>query len=346
MTLNRVFSSACLVAGLFASIQVASADYYTLILEGNVVMPDGSPPPKTVGVERVCSDINASGSGSIADKKGHYTWKMDLDPDNSRVCFMRATLPGFSSTQIYLDKINLGDYQQNKLLKMPDIVLAPRDSGGGNQLVLIPDDEAPGKARAPYKAAAKALDAKNTDEGIKQLLLAVEAVPKFADGWNILAAVYEQKRMLMEAKDALQHAIEINPKLASAYLRLARISNKLGEWDAATRNEDALLKIDPRFFPEIYLHQAITRFELKNLAGAEESLKTAQSLDAAHKLYRAEYVRGMIALAKGDLSGAKEHIANYMKSDPTTPDIEKIQVQLDTLGNPDASKLNITLERP
>ena len=54
----------------------------------------------------------------------------------------------------------------------------------------------------------------------------------------------------------------------------------------------------------------------------------------------------MIALAKGDMNGAKEHLANYIKLDPALPDIEKIQAQLDSLGTPDAPKLDITLERP
>jgi Tfp pilus assembly protein PilF len=346
MGMKRALWTACVVAGLAASVQVATADYYTLIVEGNVVMPDGTPPPKTVGIERVCSDVQASAPGPLADKKGHYTWKMDLDPENTRVCFLRATMPGFTSTRVELDKINLGDFQQNKVLKVEDLILQPRDTGGANGVVLIPLDEAPGKAQTPYKAAVKALDANNSDEGIKQLQLAVKAVPKFADGWNILGAVYEQHGMLMEAREALLHAIEVNPKLASPYLRLARISNKLGDWDAAAKNEDALLKIETRFYPEIYLQQGITRFELKNLAGAEESLKTAESLDGAHRLSRTEYVRAMIALAKGDTNGAKELIANYMKADPTTPDIEKIQVQLQTLGTPDAPKLDITLERP
>jgi hypothetical protein len=346
MTLKHVFWRACLVAGLFAFIQAATADYYTIIVEGNVVMPDGSPPPKTVGIERMCSDVVGSGSGPLTDKKGHYTWRMDYDPENTRTCFLRATMPGFSSTRYDLDKINLNDFQQNKVVKVEDLILQPRDTGGGNTVVLIPEDEAPGKARAPYKAAAKALDAGNPDEAIKQLQLAVKAVPKFADGWNILGAVYEQHGMLMEAREALLHAVEANPKLVSPYLRLARISNKLGDWGAAAKNEDALLKLDNRFYAEIYLQQGITRFELKDLAGAEESLKTAQSLDPAHRLHRVEYVLGMIALAKGDVNGAKQHIANYMNSDPTTPDIEKIQVQLDTLGTPDAPKLDITLERP
>lgn len=80
MVLTRVSLKACLVAGLLGFIQPASADYYTLIVQGNVVMPDGTPPPKTVGIERVCSDVQASAPGPLADKKGHYTWKMDLDP--------------------------------------------------------------------------------------------------------------------------------------------------------------------------------------------------------------------------------------------------------------------------
>jgi len=346
MLSKRVFWNACLVAGLIAFIQVATADYYTLIVEGSVVMPDGTPPPRTVGIERVCSDVQASAPGPLADKKGHYTWRMDLDPENTRVCYLKATLPGFSSSQVDIANVNLSDFQQNKVLNVANLVLSPRDGGGGNSVVLVPEEDAPGKARPPYKAAMKALDARETDEGIKQLQLAVKAVPKFADGWNILGAVYEQHGKLMEAREALMHAIEANPKLASPYLRLARISNKLGDWDAAAKNEDALLKIDNRFYAEIYLQQGITRFELKDLKGAEESLKTAQGLDLAHKLPRAEYVLARVALAKGDVSGAKEHIADYMEMDPTTPDIERIQVQLQTLGTPDAPKLDITLERP
>jgi hypothetical protein len=342
----RVLRGLCLVAGLTAFLQVGFADYYTLILQGNVTMPDGSPPPTAVGIDRICSDINASGGGPLTDKKGHYTWKMDLDPENTRVCFLRANLPGFTSSQVYLDKIDLADFQQNKVVKVENLVLAPRDSGGGNQIVLIPDGEAPGKARTPYKAAVKALDANNPDEAIKQLQLAVMAVPKFADGWNILGAVFERHGRLPEARDAIEHALEANPKLTSSYLRLARIANKQGDWATAAKNEDALVKMEPRFYPEIYLHQAITRFELKDLAGAEQSVKTAQSMDGIHKLNRLEYVLGMIALAKGDVSGAKEHIASYIKLDPAAPDIERIQAQLETLGTPNAPNMAITLERP
>ena len=349
MVLSRTSLATSLAIGLVCLAQVChgqASDYYTLILQGNIVMPDGSPPPKTAGIERVCSDIQGSAPGPLADKMGHYLWRMELAPADTRSCFLRATIPGLTSTRVSLDTLGLAEYRQGKVINLPNIVLSPRDSGEPRSLSLIAEDEAPGKAKAPYKAASKALDANNDAEGAKQLELAVKAVPKFADGWNMLGAIYERENMLMEAREALQHAIEANPKLTSPYLRLARVSNELGDWDAAAKNEDALLKLEPRLYPEVYLQQGITRFEQKNTAGAEESLNKALTMDPAHKLSRAEYVLGMIALSKGDVNGAKEHIARYMMLDPTTPDIERIQVQLDNLGKPESNTLKITLWRP
>lgn len=357
MVSAHVFRNALLTAGLAALIalatrsrvgaQEAQQNGTTIILEGRVVMPDGTPPPKSVGIERVCSDLYGSAPGPLTDKKGHYIWSQRLSAATLRACFIRASLPGFLSTSIDYGDLKLEDFTSSTQKKeMPDMVLSPRDSGAPNSVALVDVSDVPGKAQAPYKLASKALDSENYNEGINQLQLACKAVPKFADGWNILGSLYERVGNLANARDALQHAIETNPKMPSPYLRLARISNKLGEWDAAAKNEDALIKIEPRFYPEIYLHQAITRFEQKNLQGAEESIKMGQSLDAAHKLTRSEYVLGRIDLAKGDIAGAKEHIGNYINLDRGSPDISKIDFQLQKLGTPDAPKTEIDLERP
>jgi cytochrome c-type biogenesis protein CcmH/NrfG len=344
----RLVLAVTITAGALALVEPAASDTFTVIMQGNVVMVDGSPPPKTAGIERVCSDVQGSAPGPITNKKGHYLWRQDLDPMLTRVCYLQATLAGFVSTHIDISNMSISTFGGNSNEKtMPDLVLSPRDSGDAGNVVLISESDAPGKARSLYKAALKALDANNTDEGIKQLELAVQAVPKFADGWNILGALYERQKMFMEARDALEHALAANPKLVSPYLRIARISNKLGDWDAATKAEDSLLKIDKRFYPEIYLQQAITRTEQKDYTGAEESAKTALSLDPKHQhVSRAEYVLGRIALEKGDLAAAKQDIVSYISMDPTAPDIEKIQVEVENLGSKDAEVLKISLERP
>lgn len=349
MVSTRVLWNLCLSAGLFLLlVNSAAADNVTVIMQGNVVMPDGSPPPKTAGIERACSDVQGSAPGPITDKKGHYLWTMLVDPFQTRVCYLQATLSGFVSSRIDISNMSLTKTTGgSNEMTMPDLVLSPHDSGDAGNIVMIAESDAPGKARTPYKASIKALDADNIAEGIKQLQLAVAAVPKFGDGWNILGALYERQKMFMEAKDALQHALEANPKLLSPYLRIARISNRLGDWDAAAKAEDALLKAEKRYYPEIYLQQAITRAELKDYSGAEESAKTALSLDPKHqRLSRAEYVLGRIALAKGDLGAAKEHIASYVTMDPNAPDLPSIQIQLETLGKPEASAAKITLARP
>lgn len=327
--------------------QEAVQNDVAVILEGKVVMPDGTPPPKSVGIERVCSDSNGTVPGPITNKQGHYTWSQRLSPATNRACFLHATMPGFISSKIDYLELKLSDFTASTNRKvLPDLVLSPRDNGAADNIVLVDPSEAPGKARAPYKEASKALDGDNYSEGIRQLELAVAAVPKFADGWSILGSLYERQGNLPKAKDALQHAIEVNPKLPAPYLRLARIANKLGEWDEAAKDEDSLLALEKRFYPEIYLHQAITRFEKNDLAGAEDSLKTALSLDGAHKMIRAEYVWGRIALAKGDVEGAKQHIGNYIKLDPGAADLSKITNEFAALGTPEATKTHIALERP
>jgi hypothetical protein len=354
---TRRFRNVFLTAGAVGLVTIASwaslqaqealENVYNVIMEGKVVMPDGTPPPKSVGVERICSDINGSAPGPITDKKGHFTWQQQLTPGVQRACYMRATMTGFSSTVFDLGDLKLADFTAGvNRVKLPDLVLSPKDNGVANNVALDALSDVPAKARDAYKLASKALDANNTEEGLRQLKIVVAAVPKFADGWTNLGSVYEMRNMPTEAKDALQHAIEANPKAPAPYLRLARVANKLGDWDTAAKSEDSLLGIEKSFYPEIYLHQAITRFEKKDLAGAEESIKTLQSMDAAHKQLRAEYVLGRIALAKGDLPAAKEHIANYIKLDAAARDLPEIQVLLASLDAGAASKTDLSLERP
>lgn len=354
---TRLFRSVFLTAGAVGLVTIAGRvrlhaqeilqDVQTIIMEGNVVMPDGTPPPRSVGIERICSDVNGDAPGPTTDKKGHYTWTQKLAPDVQRSCYMRATLTGFISTRFDLGSMKLADFTAGtNRVQIPDLVLSPKDNGAANNVALVDPSVVPGKARDAYKLASKALDADKVDEGLRQLKIVVAAAPKFADGWSNLGSVYERQRMLMDAKDALQHAIKADPKAPAPYLRMARVANKLGDWDTAAQSEDSLLAIDKRFYPEVYLQQAITRFEKKDLAGAEESLKTLQSMDSGRKLVRAEYVQGRIALAKGDLPAAKEHIANYIKLDSAAPDIPQIRVLLESLGKGATPQTNLPLELP
>ena len=332
-----------IAAGLL--IGPAAANTTSIIMEGTIAMIDGSAPPKQAAVERVCSDAGSQ-SGPLADKKGNYVWRQELDPMAERACFIQATLAGFTSSRFEMSSIPLSAYTGSGVLKIPTLMLSPRDSGELTTIFFPMDSEVPGKVSKAWKAGRESLRSDNIPGAIPHFQEVVAGAPKFADAWNILGALYEQQHTYDKARDALQHAISVNPKLLSSYVRMARVCDESFDWDGAAKAADVLLKADQRFYPEIYLHQAIARLGLKDLDGAESSVNTALSLDAAHRMPRAEYVLGRILQAKGDINGAKEHIAKYLQMDPGVQDSRQIKVLLDYLGKADAPAIDTGLERP
>jgi tetratricopeptide (TPR) repeat protein len=328
MLSKRIFLKVCLTAIPVGLIPAASADTTQLILQGKVVMQDGSVPPKSVGIERVCSD-NASAPGPLTDKKGEYLWRMEVDNMRQRVCKLRAVLAGYISSEIDISAFN--SYTNPKL---PELVLTP--GVADPNAINASNENVPPRSLTAWKAAIKAIQAANMAEAIAQLQEVVKASPKFAQGWNTLGLVYQQQDKSPEARDAFQHAIESDPKFLPSYITLDRLCINFKDWDCAAKTSDQLIKADTKkLYPEAYLHQAAARLQVKDLTGAEASARQAL---AAHANPRTEYVLGRILEAKGDLSGAREHMSKFIEIMPSAPDIEQIRTHLQNLGTPDAGK--------
>ncbi|HEY7338062.1 MAG TPA: tetratricopeptide repeat protein [Bryobacteraceae bacterium] len=333
------FLSGSLAGGLLCLIQPAAGDTYQLILRGKVVMQDGTPPGKSVGIERVCTDVQGSAPGPVTDKKGEYLWRMEVDPMLTRVCKIRATLAGYVSTEIDISAFN--SYTNPNL---PPLVLTAR--GADPNSISVLESEVPSKAQSSWKLAMKAIDKSDLAEASRQMQVSVKAAPKFGQGWNALGQISEKLNMQTQAKDAYEHAIKVNPKFLPAYLNLARLSIKLKDWDTAAKASDSLLKADKRIFPEIYLHQAVARYELKDLDRAEASAREAIRVDPIHKMPRSEYILARILEAKGDSAAAREHISKYLELDANAADAAAIREHLQSVGKPDAANKASELELP
>jgi Tfp pilus assembly protein PilF len=329
MSIMRTPLGVGLVATVLFSLQPAAAEVYPLIVKGKVTMPDGSPPPFSVGIERVCSDVQGSGPGPITDKKGEYLWRMDVDPLRTRSCIIRATHNGYTSTTI--DISALSGYTSTTTTLDP-IVISGRVADP--YAIIVNDSNVPSKANSSWKAAMKALDNHNLEEGAAQMQAAVAAAPKFAVGWHALGVVQERQEKMAEAREAYEHAIEADPKMFPAYVTLARLCLKTKDWQGANKAADALIKADTKkTFAEIYLHQAVARFALKDLDGAMASVQEA----IQRKIPRAEYVLGRILEAKGNTAGAREHISKYLELDKNTSDAALIRSHLENIGKPEAA---------
>jgi Flp pilus assembly protein TadD len=342
MLRSRVLAGAGLLAGSLLLMEPASADTYRVIIQGKVTMEDGSPPPFSVGIERVCSDIQGSAPGPITNKKGEYLWNMELDPFNSRSCYIQATHPGYISTHEDVSAINATSHDTQHtmatLILMRDIP-DPYNVG-------VHEDALPGKAKGPYKAAMKALDAKNNQEAARQLEIAAEAAPKNGEIWHALGVIEEAAlQKPADARKAYEHAVNVDPKLTVAYVNLTRVCLQLKDWQSASQAADTLIKADTKhYYPEVYVHRAVALYWLKDLAGAEAAVQEAIRLDPLHKRPREEYVLGRILEAKGDVAGAKEHMSKYLQLEPAPPDVDLVRGHLDNLGKPEAKDIEPALE--
>lgn len=334
----RRFLSLCIGVGLLCSVPTASAQDKPLILSGKVQMQDGSPPPKQVGIQRICSDGQGSAPGPLTDKKGNWLWRIEVDPMRTRVCRLVVNMPGYTSNSIDISALN-GFINTTQTL--PPLILYP--TAPNPMSIVASENGVPGKSLGPWKAAIKAIDAGNYAEAVTQLQTAVASSPKFAQGWHTLAIVYSTTQKPKEAKDAWEHAIEADPKMLQAPVALARLCVRIKDWECTTKATDAALKLDTKkTYPEIYIHQAVARYAAKDLAGAQSAAEEAIKLDQVHK--RSEYILGRILEAKGDIAGAKEHMTKYVQLDPNAADIELVKKHLDLLGKPEAAGVEPELE--
>jgi Tetratricopeptide repeat len=318
------------VASIVSSVQPVAAEVYPLIVKGKVTMSDGSPPPFTVGIERVCSDFQGSAPGPTTDKKGEYLWRMDVDPLRSRACFIRATHSGYVSTTIDISALN---GYTNTTTTLEPLVITGHVSDPYS--IITSESGIPSKVGKQWKEAMKAIDARDMPGAAAQLQAAVAASPKFAVGWHALGVVEENQQKFAEARDAYEHAIQADPKMFAAYVTLARVSLKAKDWATAAKAADDLIKVDnKKTFTEIYLHQAVARYQLKDLDGAAASAQEASKL----KIARAEYVLGRILEAKGDAAGAREHMSKYLEMDKNAPDADAIRMHIQNIGKPDPAE--------
>jgi Tfp pilus assembly protein PilF len=328
------------LASVSCLIQSASADTYPVILHGKVVMEDGTPPPVVVSIERVCSDSFGSMPGVLTDKKGEYIWRMNIDPLETRNCVIRATHAGYTSSEVEVSGVDT----THTTLELPPITI--HTSVADPYTLNFSETGITGRAKPDWKAAIKALDAQNLPEVASHLEAVVAAAPKAEQAWHALGVVDERLNKLPEARAAYEHALEADPKVLTPYVTLARVCIKTKDWSCVAKASEALIKADlKRSYPEIYLHLAVARYELKDLNGAQESVEEAIRLDPKYKRPRAEYVLGRILEAKGDVAGAKEHMAKYLELEPAPADIDLVRGHFDNLGKPEAKDVDPELER-
>jgi Tfp pilus assembly protein PilF len=338
MDLRRILPGVWLASVGFL-IPSAFADTYPIILHGKVEMEDGSPPPVIVLIERVCSNQYGDMPGVRTNKKGEYIWRMDIDPLETRDCVLRVNHTGYSSTSVEVSGVDT----IHTTLELPPIKLRP--TAPDPYTLDFSEKNIPGRVKKDWVAASKAVDNQNLPEVAQHLAEVTAASPKAAQAWQDLGIVDEKLEKPTQARTAYEQAIAIDSRLLPVYVTLARVCVKTKDWNCVAKSAETLISLDSKNnYPEIYLHQAVARYELKDLKGAEQSVKEAIRLAPKTILPRAQYVLGRIEEANGDPKGAKQHMDEYLRLEPGAPDADVIRGHIAGLDNPQAAGADPDLE--
>jgi tetratricopeptide (TPR) repeat protein len=326
-------------------------------------MDDGTAPPEPVVIERVCN--GAPRAEGYTDSKGRFSFQLgqsqamtqDASYDDMGTsglqtsatgrrnstpvgngpagggprgnvgqalagCELRASLAGFRS-----DVVNLGNRRTFDNPDVGTIVLRRRANVEGTTISMT-TLQAPKDARKAYDKAREALRKEKIADAQREFEKAVAAYPHFAAAWYELGLIRDKANDPGEARKYYAQAIAADAKLVTPYLRLARIAVLERKWQEGADTSGRAIKLDPIDFPDAFLYNAVSNYNLKRFDDAEASARQTQKLDTAHRWPKADRVLGAILYEKQDYTGAAEQLRNYLTWAPDATDAGEVKAQL------------------
>ena len=327
----------------------------SFFFSGRVMMDDGTPPPDSIVIERVCNGV--ARPEAYTDSKGRFSFQlgqgMNVMPDASvssgwdpvgsygtpssgtfgrsgrgvterdlTSCELRASLPGFRS-----DVVNLAG---RRMLDNPDVgtIILHRLGGVEGTTISVTSLLAPKDAKKAYDKGREALKRKKIEEALAQFEKAVLLYPKYAVAWFELGSLHQQRKQVEPARKAYAQALAADARFVKPYLELATLSVQERNWQDVADTTSRVLKLNPFDFPAAYFYNSVANFNLRNFEAAEKSAREALKLDTQHRVPKVEHLLGVILANKQDYAGAVAHMKNYLELAPGASDVDVVKKQL------------------
>jgi tetratricopeptide (TPR) repeat protein len=329
-------------------------------LSGRVMVDDGTPPPATVVVERVCNG-NARAEGYTNPKgyfsidlgmeqamlqdastgSGHYN---DIEPHNPGQSQLSSGLPGAGmSEQRYMNcdvRANLPGYRSQVVslanhdaLDNPEIgiIFLHRLGNAEGRLISAISLAAPKDARKAFEKGSDQVKRQKLDDAMKNYRKAVDAYPQYAAAWFELGKLQAGKGQADAAHQSFDAAVEADPKYLNPYLELSRLALGAKNWRELADVTGRALKLDPFDYPQQFLFNSVANYYLQNMDAAEQSARAAEKLDTQHHFPQASHLLGVILAQRQDYTGAAGEMRDYLKFAPGAADAASVRAQLDQM---------------
>ena len=345
---------------------INSPSTQTIVLTGNVVMADGSPPKEPVAIERVCA-TNAVRLG-YTDAKGLFSFQLAYTPlevqdasergaDTYTAPQVTANASGFGIQPIGPPTVtgslrssgsefstvagcnlraSLTGFHSTSVMILTSgtletthvgtIVLLSVQKQGAT--VSATSMNVPKGAKKAYEKGFAELQKHNFASAQAHLERAVKLYPQYVVAWTELGWVHEQQDHLEEAQVAFTKARDGDDKFVPAYVGLASVALRQSKWPEAQELSARAIQLDYIDFPTAFYYNAVATFQLRQLDQAEKSARMAEQLDTRQALPQARLLLGSILAAKQNYAEAADQLRIYLKMVPRARNAEKVQQRL------------------
>jgi Flp pilus assembly protein TadD len=317
-----------------------------IFLTGTVVLEDGSPPPESVVVQRVCGggtpipEAHTDDRGRFSIELGRdSTVRLDAEygltggPDARDLmgCELRADLPGFSSDAI--------DLSTRRVMDSPNVgsIVLRRLEGVTGSIFSMTALRASRDAKRAFEKGHELAADEKLDEAREEYEKALRLSPGYASAWYELGLVHEMQHRPKDARAAYREAIASDPEYVKPYRRLSTLAFVEQSWEEVAATAGRIVDLDPVSYADAHLHLAAASFFLGRLATAERSAREAIRLDARGAIPNARYVLGVVLVSKGDSAGAARFLRDYVEMAAAGPDVDRAKSLLEQLEAAEAN---------
>ena len=212
-----------------------------------------------------------------------------------------------------------------------------------NATVSLADLSAPKKAQKAFEEGRRMLEHGNHAKATASLEKAVSLYAEYASAWYHLGRAYGKQRRGDDAWRAYQNAVSADPKSWRAYAGLADLAAARENWLQLAHTSDHALKLMPLGNSRLYVYNAVAKYSLGDLAGAERSAREALERTWAWPHPKAYQILGLIDAQRGRYARASSHLRRYLDLAPNAHDVSLVRKQLAYI---EAQKRRLSGEEP
>jgi len=205
-------------------------------------------------------------------------------------------------------------------VNLPSSANDPTRSGDPRFTISVSSLAAPEKARNAFNKGEEEARKGKLQAAFAYFKEAITTYPRFALAWLELGRLQAKQSSFRDAQESFREAVKNDSNLTSGYLGFAEVAAQQQNWQAVAEMTDALVQRFPESSALYWFLNSAAYYNLGKMKEAESGVTNALRLDPHHQLPQVEYLYGLILGDKRDYKAAAEHISNYLRLAPSSPD--------------------------